>query len=62
MLSIDQIKALKVGDRVIDTADKRWKINGKNQRKLSIKIPVKHGLYDYGYITDDNLHLIARVE
>ena len=39
----------------------RWRVNGKvktwKTRPGEFKIPVKHGLYDYGYITEKNLHL-----
>jgi hypothetical protein len=36
----------------------RWRRNGKTKtwktRPDDFKIPVKHGLYHYGYITQDN--------
>lgn len=39
----------------------RWRRNGKTQvwktRPNEFKVPVKHGLYSYGYITQDNAHL-----
>jgi len=40
----------------------RWKINGKVQTwksktRYEFKIPVKHGLYSFGYLTRDNAHL-----
>lgn len=38
----------------------RWRRNGKNKLwkrdKNRFQIPVKHGLYDYGYIDQDNEH------
>ena len=42
---------------------KRWFVNGKVKtwkRNLNIRIPVKHGLYRYGYLTEhdlDSMHL-----
>jgi len=39
----------------------RWRVNGKvktwKTRPGEFKIPVKHGMYDYGYITEKNLHM-----
>lgn len=43
-----------------DKTPLRCKRNGKTQvwktRPNEFKIPVKHGLYDYFYITHDNCH------
>lgn len=62
---LKEAKALKRGDivyhktqRNADGTPVRWRVNGRN--KLSptserVKIPVKHGLYDYDYITEDNM-------
>ena len=40
-----------------------WRANGKCQtwktRPEDFKLPVKHGLYTYGYITQDNAHLFT---
>lgn len=40
---------------------RNWRRNGKTKtwktRPNDFNIPVKHGLYDYGYITQDNAHL-----
>lgn len=39
----------------------RWRANGKCQtwktRPNEFKLPIKHGLYDYGYLTHENAHL-----
>ena len=39
----------------------KWKANGKcktwKTRPKEFKLPIKHGLYDYGYITHENAHL-----
>ena len=41
---------------VCNVTGKRWRRNGKTKlwktRPDQFKIPVKHGLYQYGYITD----------
>ena len=38
-----------------------WRANGKcktwKTRPDEFKLPIKHGLYDYGYITHENAHL-----
>ncbi len=48
-------------ERVKIANPKLWSRNGKTQtwktRPDAFKIPVKHGLYSYGYITQDNCHL-----
>jgi len=39
----------------------RWRVNGKvktwKTRPNEFKIPVKHGMYDYGYITEKNINM-----
>lgn len=43
-----------------DDTMQRWRVNGKvklwKTRPTEIKIPLKHGLYTHGYLTQDNLH------
>jgi len=38
-----------------------WRANGKcktwKTRPTEFKLPIKHGMYSYGYITQDNAHL-----
>ena len=47
---------IKLADKVI-----KWCANGKcktwKTRPNEFKLPIKHGLYDYGYITHENAHL-----
>jgi hypothetical protein len=68
-LTIESAKALKYGDVLaIETEPNadgtcgRWRVNGKvktwKTRHLEFKVPVKRGLYEYGYITGDNFHLL----
>ena len=39
----------------------KWRANGKCQtwktRPNEFKLPIKHGLHEYGYITHENAHL-----
>lgn len=43
-----------------------WKANGKcivwKTRSEDFKLPIKHGLYDYAYITQENAHLFFLTE
>ncbi len=43
-----------------DGTPQRWKVNGKVKvgKDGSIRIPIKRGLYQFGAITNENLHLI----
>ena len=58
MLTLKQAKALKYGDILIHSDGHRWKVNGqvklwkKPENAHRIQIPLKHGLYSYGYITE----------
>ena len=42
-----------------------WRANGKCQtwktRPDEFKLPIKHGLYDYDYLTHENAHLFEAV-
>lgn len=44
----------------------RWRANGKcktwRTRPEEFKLPVKHGLYSFGYITHENAHLFDVVD
>lgn len=43
-----------------------WRVNGKcktwKTRPDDFSLPIKHGLRDYGYITQDNCHLFILQE
>jgi len=47
-----------VNHKNADGTPVRWRRNGKTKtwkrKPEAFQIPVKHGLYDYGYITQDN--------
>jgi hypothetical protein len=56
MITLAEAKLLKPGEILLDSNGKRWKVNGKVQtwkrNPLRIRIPLKHGLYSYGAITE----------
>lgn len=57
-----QFTSLPIGFIVYDRLGKRWKINGKLQGSLktgSCKIPIKHGLHSYDYITLQNVDVAS---
>ena len=73
MITIDQAKDLKYGDMLYhainknaDKSPQRWRVNGKVKRWKRtpdrIEIPLKHGLYGYDYLTEDDLDLVFLVE
>ena len=68
-ITLEQAKNLKYGDtlhhtknRNADGTPQRWKVNGKPKtwktRPNMVKVPVKHGLHDYDYLTEDDLYLV----
>ncbi len=69
-LTLDEAKQLKSGDILYSTFQKdskgeptKWKVNGMVQTwKRSpdrVKVPIKHGLYAYDYVTEHNLYAIS---
>lgn len=70
MITLDQAKQLTHGtilyhvtNRNADNTPQRWRVNGKVKRwKRSpdrIQIPLKHGLYAYDYLTEQDLDLVC---
>jgi hypothetical protein len=63
MITLAQAKELKYRDILIDSNGKKWRVNGKVQtwkkNPNRVNVPVKHGLYSYGYITESNLILVS---
>lgn len=68
-LTINKAKRLKPGDIVYqsnklnsDGTLRRWKVTGKvkvwKTNINRVKVPVKHGLYTYGYITENNIDIL----
>lgn len=58
MITLDEAKKLRHGEILIDEYGKRWKVTGFVQRWKRtpdrIRVPLKHGLYQYGALTDGN--------
>lgn len=45
----------------VDCKPIKWRVNGKcktwKRNPERFQLPIKHGLYSYGYITNENAHL-----
>ncbi len=72
-LSLEQAKALSPGtilyhvlNRNADNTPQRWRVNGKPKtwktRLDDVTVPVKHGLYQHGDVTQDDLDLVCLTE
>lgn len=70
MITLQQAKGLKPGQILYHTkntnADRtpqRWKVNGQvktwKRTPEKVRVPVKHGLYRYDYLTEDDLNLVS---
>ena len=64
MITLQQAKELRPGQVLVDQRDKkRWKVTGRvktwKREPEKVKIPVKHGLYVYGYVTENDLNIIT---
>lgn len=66
-ITFEQAKNLRRGEvLLVRFANKteRWRVNGKvklwKRDPNRIEVPIKHGLYDYGLITNNNLHYFER--
>ena len=69
-LTLEQAKGLKPGDmlyhRINNNADgtpQRWKVNGKpktwKRSPERVRVPIKHGMYHYDYLTELYLDLVS---
>ncbi len=67
-ITLQQAKSLKCGDMLHHVSDKnaddtpqRWRVSGKPKlwktRPNEVKVPVKRGMYQHGYVTESNLYL-----
>jgi hypothetical protein len=68
-ITLEQAKALKYGDilhhvknKNADGSPQRWRVNGLPKiwktRPNEVRVPVKHGLRTFDYITECYLHLV----
>ena len=66
MITLEQAKRLtyhqtiyEVGAYNAGGTAKRWRVNGKvktwKRSPDRVQVPLKHGLYSYGYLTEENL-------
>lgn len=73
MITLEQAKALKYGTILYHVANKnadgtpqRWKVNGVpkiwKRSPERVRVPLKHGLYTYGYLTEEDLNLVSLSE
>ena len=65
MITLDEAKKLKIGEILICNGA-RWKVNGKVKTWMrdtsKIEVPLKHGLYTYGKLTESLLDTVEREE
>ena len=73
-MNLSQAKSLQPGQIIYHASNKnadgspqRWRVNGQpktwKRDPNRIQVPLKHGLYAYGYLTNDYLdHLCLREE
>lgn len=63
MITLEEAKHLTTGDIIYGAAGKKFKVNGNvkiwKRSPERVQVPLKHGLYTYGYLTEDNLHLFS---
>jgi hypothetical protein len=73
MITLEQAKLLKVGQTIYqideynaDGTPRRWKVNGAvklwKRSPGRIQIPLKHGLYAFGYLDEYNLDIFTLTE
>ena len=71
-ITLDQAKNLKFGQILHHTINKnadgtpqRWRVNGKiktwKRSPDRVQVPVKYGLYGFGYVTENDLDLVELV-
>jgi hypothetical protein len=58
-MTVEEAKQLKIREPLINRLDgKRWYVNGAvktwKTRPDKVRVPLKHGLYAYGYLTQYN--------
>ena len=69
-LTLEKAKALRPGDMLFhrknknaDGSPQRWRVNGQvktwKRDPSRVKVPVKHGLYRYDYVTEAYLDLVS---
>ena len=73
MITLEQAKELPLGrtlyhvsNKNADGSPQRWRVNGKiklwKTRPDHFRVPLKHGLYWYDYLTHENCHVLCLTE
>lgn len=73
MITLKQAKNLKHGQTLYhmqfvnaDGSAQRWRVSGKPKTWVrnpeKVQVPIKHGMYDNDYLTENDLHLVSLVE
>lgn len=68
-MTIEEARKLRYGQIVYEHENKnkkgeskRWRVNGQvkiwKRDPSRIQVPMKHGLYEFGYLDEHNLHLL----
>jgi len=71
-MTLEEAKALRPGmilhhvcNLNADKTPQRWKVNGKpktwKRNPGRVKVPIKQGIRNYDYLTEDTLHLVVVV-
>lgn len=69
-ITLEQAKALTLGTilyhrnhRNVDGTAQRWRVNGKPKtwktRPNEVRVPIKHGLWSYDYLTECDLDMVS---
>lgn len=72
-ITLEEAKNLHIGQIVYhrhnknaDCTPQRWKVNGQvkiwKRNPKRVKVPLKHGLFIFGYLTEDVLSVISLTE
>lgn len=72
-ITLEQAKSLKSGQVLYhvthqnrDGSPVRWIVNGKpkvwKRDPSRVRVPLKHGMWDYDYLTEDCLHFLCLTE
>jgi hypothetical protein len=70
MITLDQAKSLSPGTilhhvqfKNKDKSPMRWRVNGKpktwKRSPERVQVPIKHGMYDFDYLTERDLDLVC---
>jgi hypothetical protein len=70
MITLEQAKSLCPGtilyhvtNKNADCSAQRWRVNGQpktwKRDPSRVQVPVKHGLYTFGYVTENDLDLVT---